>query len=261
MTWRLTTMRSVYGNTPLEEARARTVKDYLTAVTSSGGQTGLKEFDYAVLPQSPSDPLVTDAQNGVAAIGWDKSAGASGKTEEPVKAPTTTTTTTTTGTTTTPATTPPSNAFSIASAKVKGKDIVLSLVLPDAGQVQIKASGGGVTVSNVTASVSGGQGTVTLPISSAALKKLAKAKSKKLSVSITVTFTPTGGTAATQTKTLTITQASIASKKPKKTKKKKGKKRASPLRRPPLHAALLGARASRPGAERALGGGSPDRRE
>jgi hypothetical protein len=214
---------TVYGNTPLEEARARTVKDYLTAVTSGGGQVDLKEFDYSVLPQSPSDPLVTDAQNGVAAIGWNKSSGAGGKTEEPVKAPATTPTTTTTTPSITPAITVPSNAFSIASGKVKGKSIVLSLVLPDAGQLQIKATGGGVTVSNVTAGVSGGQGTATLPISSAALKKLAKAKGKKLSVSITVTFTPTGGTAATQKKTLTITQASVAGK-PKKTKKKKGKK-------------------------------------
>lgn len=214
---------AVYGNTPLEEARARTVKDYLAAVTSGGGQVDLKEFDYSVLPQSPSDPLVTDAQNGVAAMGWNKTSGAGGKTEETVKQPATETKTGTTGPSITPAITAPSSSFSIASGKIKGKDIVLSLVLPGAGQVQIKATGGGVTVSNVTASVSGGQGTVTLPISSAALKKLAKSKSKKLSVSIAVTFTPTGGTAATQKKTLTITQASIAGKSKKKTKKK-GKK-------------------------------------
>jgi hypothetical protein len=202
-----------------DEAKARTVKDYLTSVVSSAGQFELPTFDYAALPLS----IVEIAENGVAAIGWNKSAGAGGGTkEEPVKAPTTTTTTTTTSVIT-PAITAPSNSFSIASAKVKGKDIVLSLVLPGAGQVQIKATGGGVTVSNVTASVGGGQGTVTLPISSAALKKLARSKSKKLSVSITVTFTPTGGTAATQKKTLTVTQASIASKGKKKTKKK-GKK-------------------------------------
>jgi hypothetical protein len=207
----------VYGDTPAEQAKARTVKDYLTSVVDSSG--GLRAFDYGTLPLS----LVTIAQNGVAAIGWNKTSGAGGKTEEVVKAPTTTTTTTTTTSVITPAITAPSNSFSIASAKVKGKDIVLSLVLPGAGQVQIKATGGGVTVSNVTASVGGGQGTVTLPISSAALKKLAKSKSKKLSVSITVTFTPTGGTAATQKKTLTVTQASIASK-PKKKTKKKGKK-------------------------------------
>jgi hypothetical protein len=207
----------VYGNTPTEEAKARTVKDYLTSVVSSAGQFELPTFDYAALPLS----IVEIAETGVAAIGWNKTSGSGGKTEEVVKPPVVVAKTGSTTPTPTP-TAPPSNSFSVASAKVKGKNIVLSLVLPGAGKVQIKAAGGGVTVSNVTASVSGGQGTVTLPISSAALKKLAKAKSKKLSVSITVTFTPTGGTAATQTKTLTITQASIAGK-PKKSKKK-GKK-------------------------------------
>ncbi|HEY3759609.1 MAG TPA: hypothetical protein VGL37_07585 [Solirubrobacteraceae bacterium] len=209
----------VYGNNPAEEAKARTVKDYLTAVTSQTGQFELAKFDYATLPTV----LIADAQTGVAAIGWNKTAGSGGGGGGgTVTPPATMTPSTTTPALT--ATTPPSNAFSIASAKVKGKNIVLSLVLPDAGKVQIKATGGGVTVSSVTASVSGGQGTVTLPISSAALKKLAKAKGKKLAVSITVTFTPTGGTAATQKKTLTITQAAVASKKTTK-KKKKGKKK------------------------------------
>jgi hypothetical protein len=203
-----------------DEAQARTVKDYLTSVVSSAGQFELPTFDYAALPLS----IVEIAENGVAAIGWNKSAGSGGGGGGGTVTPPMTTTTTTTTPSVTPAITTPSNSFSIASAKVKGKNVVLSLVLPGAGKVQIKATGGGVTVSNVTASVSGGQGTVTLPISSAALKKLAKAKGKKLSVSITVTFTPTGGTAATQKKTLTITQASIASK-PKKKSAKKGTKK------------------------------------
>lgn len=209
---------TVYGNTPTEEAKARTVKDYLTAIVNNGG--GLKAFDYGILPPE----IVADAQTGVAAIGWNKSAGAGGPKEEPVKSPPPTINPSGPGTTTPTVVTPPSNVFSIASAKVKGKNIVLSLVLPDAGKVQIKATGGGVTVSSVSASVGGGQGTVTLPISSAALKKIAKAKSKKISVTITVTFTPNGGTAASQTKTLTITQAAISTKKKKTTKKKKGGK-------------------------------------
>jgi hypothetical protein len=212
----------VYGEAAPEEEAARTVKEYLTSVVSIPGQTLLPEFDYGTLPNTSQHPILTDAENGVAAIGWAKSAGSGGGggggTVTPP--PTVAHVVTPPGVAVTPA---PSNSFSVASAKVKGKNIVLSLVLPGAGKVQIKAAGGGVTVSNVTAGVSGGQGTVTLPISGAALKKLAKAKSKKLSVSITVTFTPTGGTAATQTKTLTITQASIASK-PKKKSKKKGKK-------------------------------------
>jgi hypothetical protein len=208
-----------YENSTKEEQEARAVKDYLSVAVSQYGQDQLPvEADYAVL-----DPaLLTDAQTGVAAIDWNKSAGSGGGGGGGTITPPPATTPVVTSPGVVVAA-PPSNAFSIASGKVKGKDIVLSLVLPGAGKVQIKATGGGVTVSNVTASVSGGQGTATLPISGAALKKLAKSKSKKLSVSITVTFTPTGGTAATQKKTLTITQASVASK-PKKKSKKKGKK-------------------------------------
>ncbi len=176
--------------------------------------------NYAVL-----DPtLLADAQTGVAAIDWNKSAGSgsgnnnnnnngnNGNNGNSNNGGSTTSTTPT-------VVTPPSNVFSIAGTKIKGKDVVLSLVLPGAGKVQIKATGGGVTVANVTASVGGGQGTVTLPISSTAVKKLAKVKGHKLSVKITVTFTPTGGTAASKTKTITITQAAIA---PKKKGKKKG---------------------------------------
>ena len=211
----------VFGNTQIEQEKARTVKDYLAGVESTKGQYQLALHDYGTLPLN----IIQIAQTGVAAIGWDKAAGAEGPKEEPAKGPPSTTTTTTTPTTTTTTTTTsPSNAFSIAGAKVKGKDIVLSLVLPGAGKVQVRASGGGVTVSSVSASVSGGQGTVTLPISSAALKKLDKAKSKKLAVTITVTFTPTGGTAASKTEKLTITQAAVAAKPKKKTKKKHKKK-------------------------------------
>ena len=206
----------VFGEGGEEQARARTVKDYLEAVESSAGQLGLVAADYGTLPLN----IQEIGQKGVAAINWKKSSGAGGgKTEEkPVTPPAKTTTTTTITPTVTP---PPSNTFSIASAKVKGKEIVLSLQLPDPGKIQVKATGGGVTVSNVSASVSGGSGTVTLAISKSALAKLAKAKGHKLSVKITVTFTPTGGTAATQTKTLTVTQAAVTQKK----KASKGKKK------------------------------------
>jgi ABC-type phosphate transport system substrate-binding protein len=211
---------TVYGTQAPEEERARTVKEYLTSVVSVPGQADLKEFDYGTLPNTKTDPLLEDAQKGIAAIGWDKSAGAGSGGKEEVKTPATTTPVTTTPSIVTPVI--PSNAFSIASAKVKGKDIVLSLVLPDAGTVQVKATGGSVTVGGASASASGGKGTVTLAISKAALSKLAKAKGHKLSVKITVTFTPTGGTAATQTKTLTLTQAAVS---PPKKASKKGKKK------------------------------------
>ena len=197
----------VYGNTPEEQAKARTIKDYFSTVESGEGQLA-----WRVKTMARCRPRSSISR----ASAWKRSAGTSrpgaGTNEQlqqqQQQPPNSASTSSTLASST--VSTPPSNAFSIASAKVKGKDIVLSLVLPGAGQVQIKATGGGVTVSSVSASVGGGQGTVTLPISSAALKKIAKAKGKKLSVTITVTFTPTGGTAASQTKTLTITQAAIS---------------------------------------------------
>ncbi len=205
----------VYGESQLEQEKARTVKDYLEGVESTKGQFQLALHDYGTLPLN----VIQIAENGVKAIDWDKSAGSGGGSEETVKPPESKPNTVATTVATT-VVTPPSNVFSVAGTKIKGKSIVLSLVLPDAGKVQIKAVGGSVTVSNVTASVGGGQGTVTLPISSATLKKLAKVKGHKLSVKITVTFTPTGGTAASKTKTITITQAAITPKKKKKGKKK-----------------------------------------
>jgi hypothetical protein len=87
--------------------------------------------------------------------------------------------------------------------------------------VQIKATGAGVTVANVTASVTGGNGSVKLSISKAALTKLAKVKGHKFSVKITITFTPTGGSAASKTKTITLTESAVA---PTKKASKKGKK-------------------------------------
>jgi ABC-type phosphate transport system substrate-binding protein len=199
----------VYGNTQPEQERARTVKDYLSAITSSFGQDNLETNDYGTLPLS----VQTIAQKGVAAIDWNKAAGSGGSKEEVKKTPPAEE-----KPIITPIVTPPSNAFSIAGAKVKGKTIVLSLVLPGAGKVQIKATGGGVTVANVTASVSGGKGSVTLSLSKAALSKLAKIKGHKFSVKITIAFTPTGGSKASKTKTLTLTQAAV-------TPKKKGSKK------------------------------------
>jgi hypothetical protein len=193
----------VFGESQLEQERARTVKDYLEAVESQKGQFQLALHDYGTLPLS----VIQIAQNGVKAIDWKKEAGSEKQKEEVKKTPPVEE-----KPIITPIVTPPSNAFSIAGAKVKGKTIVLSLVLPGAGRVQIKATGGGVTVANVTASVSGGKGNVSLSLSKAALSKLAKIKGHKFSVKITITFTPTGGSKASKTKTLTLTQAAIKKK-------------------------------------------------
>jgi len=201
----------VYGESLEEQARARTVKDYFTTVESEGGQLSLTGEDYGAL----SPEIIKIARVGVDAISWKKEAASSKKEEVKTLPPAEEKSRGGGGTT------PPSNSFSIAGAKIKGKAIVLSLVLPDPGTVQIKATGGGVTVANVSAGVKGGNGSVTLTISKAALKKLLKIKGHKFSVKITVTFTPTGGSAASKTKTITLTEAAVATKKAHKKGKKK----------------------------------------
>jgi ABC-type phosphate transport system substrate-binding protein len=212
---------TVYGTSEAEEKKARTVKDYLTAMTSIEGQAEILGVNYGKLPGT----IQEIARKGVASIGWRKGVGGGEGPKEGEK----------------PKSgengggggggvvvTPPSNTFSVAGEKVKGKSIVLSLVLPGPGKMQIKAVAGSLTVANVTANVSGGNGSITLSISKAALNKLAKVKGHKLKVKITITFTPTGGSGATQTKTLTLTQAATKGKGKGKGKSKgkgKGKKK------------------------------------
>jgi hypothetical protein len=205
---------TTYENTQAEQEKARTVKDYLQSIESTKGQFQVSGHDYGTLPLN----IIKIAQIGVAAIDWNKAAGSGGPKEE-IKTPPKEEKPAGSGGP--PIVTPPSNAFSIAGAKVKGKAIVLSLVLPGPGKVQIKATGGGVTVASVIAVVKAGDGSVTLSISKAALSKLAKIKGHKFGVKITVTFTPTGGAAAGKTKTIMLTKAATVTKKASKGKGKK----------------------------------------
>ena len=62
---------TVYCNTAVEQARARTVKDYFTSISTDNAQTRATENDYSRLPAS----LLSTAQAGVAAMGWAKSGG------------------------------------------------------------------------------------------------------------------------------------------------------------------------------------------
>lgn len=62
----------VYGNTPVEEAKARTVKDYAKLITSFNGQQYLTAFDYYPLANPPSQDLYNHAANSVAAMDWNK---------------------------------------------------------------------------------------------------------------------------------------------------------------------------------------------
>jgi len=189
-----------WGKNDTEQAKARTLKDYLTFVVSSVGQAGLLSNDYA--PLSPT--LLAAAQTGVNAIGWDKSSG-----NVVTPPPTETTPTQTTPTQTTPTQTTPTvidNKFTLASAKVKGTAITVALKLPGAGKLAVKASfkykGKTITFASVSASVKGGTGTVSLKAGSKAKAALKKVKSAK--VTFTVTYTPTGGKANAKSKTVTV---------------------------------------------------------
>lgn len=62
----------VYGNTPVEEVKARTVKDFFTAVTSNSGQGLLQSKDYYPLPTSVNQNLRGVAQAAVAGVDWNK---------------------------------------------------------------------------------------------------------------------------------------------------------------------------------------------
>ncbi|HWH46111.1 MAG TPA: substrate-binding domain-containing protein [Thermoleophilaceae bacterium] len=59
---------TAYGNTVAEQAKARSVKDYLTYVVSDQGQNVAQATDYSRLPSS----ILSKARAGVNAVGWNK---------------------------------------------------------------------------------------------------------------------------------------------------------------------------------------------
>jgi ABC-type phosphate transport system substrate-binding protein len=65
----------VYGNTTTEQAKARSVKDYINYAVNTG-QSLLPGVDYSRLPGASSDPTVANiaaiAKAGIAAMDWNK---------------------------------------------------------------------------------------------------------------------------------------------------------------------------------------------
>ncbi|MDW5597974.1 hypothetical protein VSS74_26705 [Conexibacter stalactiti] len=199
----------VYGGSAAEEAKARTVKDYLRVIVSSYGQA-LTNQDYSPLPNSRDVPLADYARAAVNAIDWNKGGGG-GEQRPPVVVP--------------PVVVPPvvrppvvnppaapSNVFSIPSSKSTASLITFSVQLPGAGALKAEATTKvgrrTIKVATVSASPRGaGRVTLRLNLSAAAKKALARAKGKKLKVAVKFTFTPTGGTANTVTRTVTVKAA------------------------------------------------------
>jgi ABC-type phosphate transport system substrate-binding protein len=196
---------AVFGNTPEEEGKARTVKDYEESIVSPEGQAQLFAADYAPVPAS----LITISRAGVAEIGWNKAedgCGTSCKKEE--EKPTVETKATT-------IVAPPSNQFSLLKKTISAKTggATLSVKLPGAGKLDVlgtaKAGKKKITVGHVVLNAGkGGTYSVTLKPSAAAKKVLAE--KGKLSVSLKLTFSPTGGTenSSTSQVTLKMTQTS-----------------------------------------------------
>jgi ABC-type phosphate transport system substrate-binding protein len=200
----------VYCKSAEEEAKARTVKDYLLkGVLSPAGQASLPKNDYDALPQNVLDISLAGAR----AIDWNKGGAGrpcpGGGDEQPPAA--TPTPTPPAGGGPTPPPAAPSNKFTISSARAVGTSIRLSIQLPGAGKLAVASSakpkkGKAIKLAskNVTASKSGAQ-TVTVALSAKA--KSALKKDKKLKFTVKVTFTPTGGTANSVSKSVTVKQA------------------------------------------------------
>lgn len=193
----------VYGNTADEQAKARSVKDYLEKIIVSGvGQGALFGADYSALPPT----LLGYAQNAVNAIGWNKAAGSGGgggggtgggggRTGGGGGGGTVA---------------PPSNQFSLPSSSTSARQLLYTVQLPGAGTLKVVATAKvgrrTIKVASVTARLSaGGRVRVKLSLSAAARRALAKARGHKLKITVKFTFTPTGGTARTVTKTVTVT--------------------------------------------------------
>lgn len=193
---------AVWGNTPEEEAKARTVKDYLESIVSAAGQGTLFTADYAQVPNS----LITLSRAGVAGISWNKAGSGGGGNNGGGGG---TTGGGNTGGGADKGTTPVSNLFTLTRKTVSSKtgSATLSVKLPGAGKLDVLATAKvgkkKVTVGHVVVNAAkGGTYNVTLKPTGAA--KTALKEKGKLSVSLKLTFSPNGGTAKSSTGSLML---------------------------------------------------------
>jgi ABC-type phosphate transport system substrate-binding protein len=197
-----------YGNTPAEEDKARTVKDYLAAALTTSEQNDLESGNYSPLPAG----MLAVSQAGVDHIDWNEEGGGGGCTSNCPPPPCVTNC----GGTPPPIITPPakpSNVFSVPRTSLDSKKgwATLSIRLPGAGKLVLdakaKVKSGKKTktikVGKITRTVSKA-GTVKLTLKPSSAAKKVLRKKGKLKVTIKLTYTPTGGTARTSNKTVTL---------------------------------------------------------
>ena len=190
----------VWGSSPAEEAKARTVKDYWENIVSTPAQAALFPNDYAPLPA----PILAISKAGVASVDWQKGEGGGGDEEEAPKPkpedP---------KVVTSPVVTPPSNAFSVTKKAISSKTgkATISLKLPGPGKVVMvgKARNGKKTIKVGKVTLNAAKaGTFTLTLSpSGAAKQVLKQKGS-LKVNLTIAFTPTGGSAKSSNSAVTL---------------------------------------------------------
>ena len=208
---------TAYGNNATEEAKARTVKDFLTYVLSDAGQATLFPGDYGPVPTAGGQSSILEvARRGTAAIGFNKAGDSSSGNNPPVVNPPVVNPPVSNPPVVTPPKTTPSNRFSIASAVIlRSGDIQLTIRVPGAGLINgvatAKVKSGKKkkartrTLTIARSSVRPSQaGSVKLTLKLSGSAKSALAKAKKLAVALKVSFTPTGGSLASQNRTLTL---------------------------------------------------------
>lgn len=190
---------TVWGNTPAEEAQARTVKDYWEGVLSAGTQGQLFPADYAPLPAS----ILAISHTGIAAVDWHKTSESNTKPIVVVDPKPDSGDGGNTGPT------KPSNAFSLLRKSISSKTggATISVKLPGAGKLDLlgtaKSGKKRIQVGHVVLTANKA-GTFELTLKPSAAAKQRLRKKGRLPVTLTLTFTPTGGDAKTTTATVTL---------------------------------------------------------
>ena len=192
---------AVFGNTPEEEGKARTLKDYLESIVTTG-QAGLFAGDYAPLP----DDLKALAQTAVAGIGFNKSSsggGPSGGGGGPSGGGGTG------GGGGGGGTVVVSNQFSIPKKTISSKtgSATFSVKLPGAGKLGVlgtaRSGKRAIKVGSVTLTV-GKAGTYSVTLKPTGAAKQLLNQKGSLKVNLTFTFSPAGGVAKTTTGSVTL---------------------------------------------------------
>lgn len=202
----------VYGNTADEQAKARSVKDFLTtSVVSAAGQQ-FTNVDYSSLPNSQATPLLKYAQDGVNAIDWNKTAAAPGgppANNTPIVMVPQVITTVPQGPPPPPPVVTPSNRYSVSSGKLNSarSAITYSVKLPGGGTLTAVSTyvrrGKTVKVFKVSVSPSGAS-TVRLTVRLTSRARSDLKSLKRLRIATRFTYTPAGGTAASQRKAVNV---------------------------------------------------------